>query len=775
MRFVLAAVIAVLLLGAVPVPQATAQNDDQHARLEVSKITPSVVGAGAPPEVTVTGTLTNTSSRAIHDVEARIQRGDPTTSEAAAQRAVRDGSRTVAEQNFTSITGSIAPGQRVPFELRIPFTGPNSLQVTSPGVYPLLVNVNGRPAGGARARIDEAHFLLPVLAAPGAAPAAPPKPAPTTMLVPIVDYPRLARGPVPGSRPVLMDDLLSESLAPGGRLYELVRAVGETAGPGSRLGNALCFAIDPDLLATVRAMQTGYLVRQPSGGTVEGIGAGTARLWLSKLKEATAGRCVIPLPYSDVDVVALGRAGLPDVIRGALDTSSRQLVQETLGVEPRKDVLWPVEGTIDEPAAGQVAAQAPDGPGITTALLRPEAISGPTPARVRGSGLAALSIDPLVASALDPLRDTTRETTELSPQTGDGVVAAQNALGALAFRANTASAPGGSVLVAPPRRWNVSGGDVRALLTGMEQLAAAGVVQPTSLPEPDASKLPEVDLSYPVDAAGREIPRRVLNELAAQNYRVGDLFRAADREPAVNVQEADVTNPMRNALLRGASSAWRGNPDAARYWVNAGRRALDLEFSRVRLEEPNGKLTLGGESDNYIPLTVANDLPVTVSVVFRIPRTPGLETKDLGVLRIPAQGRRSFFLPTTVHRSGQFTLDISLATPSGTELGPPKRLRLESGAYGPVILVLTIIAASLLIVLSAFRVYRRFRNRVRRVAAANAAAAEQPDAGPQATEQPETGSPGTEQTEIGQTSNGQTGTESQTTPLTTTESDRSPG
>ena len=744
MRFLLSAVVAVLLLGAVAVPPtASAQAATEQTLLEVTKITPSVVQGGSPGEVTVSGTLTNTGERRIDGIEARIQRGNPVAAESAAQQAMRESSATVTDPNFTPIIGGLAPGQRMPFELRVPFTGANSLQISSPGVYPLLVNINGRPASGGRARIAQQHFLLPVLTTPGAPPpAAPPKPAPSTLLIPIVDYPRLTRGGTPGTRPVLLDDMLSTSLAPGGRLYELVQAVEDGAAPGSPLGSSLCFAIDPDLLATVNVMQGGYEVQQRTGGTVDGIGSGAARLWLGKLKEATSGRCVIPLPYADVDVVALGRAGLPDLIKGSMESSS-QLVSSILGVEPRKDVLWPVEGSIDQPAAGQLS-----GAGVTTTLLRPEALGGVAPARVRGQGLAAMTTDPLVATALDPLRDTPRETTEMSPPAGGGMASAQNALGALVFRANTGS--GAPTVITPPRRWNVSGEDVRGLLGGMQQLAAAGYLEPTALPELNRGTLPEADLTYPVGAAAREIPQRVLDQLAGQNYKVGDLYRASEVERSVNIDPAQVTNPLRDALLRGASSAWRGAPDAARYWVTTGARALQGELSRVRLEEGNTKISQS-ETNSHIPVTISNGLPVTVSVVLRIPQTPGITTQDLGLLKVPAQGRRTFYVPTEVQRSGAFTVDVHLTTPAGTELGTPQRMRFDAGTYGPVTLVLTIVAGALLIVLSALRIFRRLRNRIRRNRAAGQGA---PAAEPTADEPPRI--------------------ESETTPLTTTDSDRGP-
>ena len=170
MRFLLAAVVAALFAVVVPpMPRAHAQEDGKFAQLDVTKITPSVVTGGSPGELVVAGRLTNTSDRAISDVEVRIQRGNPVTNEPATQRAMRGDVPTVTEPAFSPVVNRLAPGQQVPVEFHIPFTGPNSLQISQPGIFPLLVNINGVPRSGARSRIAEGRFLLPVSAPPGGA------------------------------------------------------------------------------------------------------------------------------------------------------------------------------------------------------------------------------------------------------------------------------------------------------------------------------------------------------------------------------------------------------------------------------------------------------------------------------------------------------------------------------------------------------------------------------------------------------------------------------
>lgn len=701
MRFLLAALIAVLTLATFPVllPARAQAQDQGGAELEVTGVTPSAVRGDSPPEVTVTGRLTNTGDAAINDVEARIQRGNPTTTEPETERAMRDGAESVTEPQFNPVVDRIEPGEQVPVEFSAP-VGPDGLQIDEPGTYPLLVNVNGSSDAGGRARVTEEQFLLPVLAPPGGQPQTPPEPTPVSMTVPIVDFPRLERQTLPGSQAVLVDDELASSLAPGGRLYDIVESVADRAPPGSPLGSSLCFAVDPDLLVTVEAMQSGYRVRQPNGTTEEGIGSSAAELWLSKLRDATEGRCVTSLPYGDADIVALGRAGLPDLINGAMDGTD--LVRAILRTEPR-EALWPIEGALDEPAVGELDE-------VKTALLEPSALSTEpgslSPVQVRGHDMTAVPIDPLLRSALDPNRGTPDEVTDLSPS-GNGVLTAQNALGALAFRATSGAVPDSTSVIVPPRRWNMRGDDVRALLDGMQQLTDAGYIRPTSLPDPPPEGLPQADLDYPVEAAGAEIPRGVLRELAGQNFKVGDLYRSSETDPSNDIDRGRITTPLRNGLLRGASSAWRGDPEAAHQSVGVGTRAVNNVLNKVRLDGYHGKITLA-QANSPVPVTVVNDLPVTVKVVLQIPRVPGVDIQNFdGTLTIPANGKRQLHVNTTAHRAGKFNIDFAVATQSGTRLGEPLRLQVTSNAAGPLIPVLTGVAGGLLVLLSGYRIFRR--------------------------------------------------------------------
>lgn len=744
MRFLLTAVVTVLLVSFLAVP-SSADPARTSVHMEVTKITPSVVDGSTPGQLTITGTLTNTGDRHVNGLQASVGRGQPTQSEAATERAL-NGTSTSEQTPGIPVPGELAPGGKLPFTVQVPLTGPGSLNATQPGTYPAELDLSA--AGG---RVAGGDFLLPVVAPPGA-PAPPPAhpPMPASLLLPIVDYPRMEQKERPGAPTVLADDDLASSLQPGGRLNNLAKGVRDGMRQISpQAAQGVCFAIDPDLVDTVASMQGGYQVRQQDGSVRPGSGAEAARHWLGDLRTAVRGHCVAQLPDTDADVSALARAGLPDVVRGSMDNYGSNVLRRSLSVEPRNDVIWPAGGALNQPAAQALASG-----GVRTAVLNPEAMTTPRnslrPATLQRSGMQALSVDPLVSTALNPDHRARPNQTAPTPEGGDSLTA-EKAVAALAFRSTTGHQPDAHPVIAPPRRWSVGSGDVATLLSGLDALARNGYVKPTELPEPKPQQAQQsaqqgtspqssnpaapqpgqpsqpgqqgqqgqqgqgdqtpqpipADLAYPSWAARDEIPPAVVKRVAQQNFKVGDLFRSSLKDPQVNLDPADVTSPLRDGLLHGASNAWRGNPGAANEWVDRGTETLERTLNGVQVARI-APISLA-DSNSPIPVTVNNQLPITVSVKLRAPAPAGvaIDMSSMDRLRIPARGNRLVFVPANVQRPGPFTLDISATALDGTQLGWPTELQAESNVYGGVTRVITFAAAALLFLLSGRRLVRR--------------------------------------------------------------------
>ena len=333
--------LALLTLFAAPavVPHAAAGEPGAVPFLQVriDSITPEVVTTTSEPTVTVTGSILNVGDRPVHDVMVRLEHAAAVTSSAGLRTNLTgnvDQYEPVAD--FITVAPELLRGQDVPFNLNYPLRSAelSSLHIDKPGVYPVMVNVNGTPDYGAPARLDDARFLLPVLGVPPE-PAAdsaadtltavvPPdtsKPVRLTMLWPLADRPRLAAGAPGGTTPVrLIDDDLATSLAPGGRLDTLLSAVdfatSPPVDPGGEVRNAMCLAVDPDLLVTVNAMTAGYVVNDapdagPSTPTHPGAGQDAAVGWLNRLKALAQRMCVAPTTYAQADLDALQRVGDP--------------------------------------------------------------------------------------------------------------------------------------------------------------------------------------------------------------------------------------------------------------------------------------------------------------------------------------------------------------------------------------------------------------------------------------------------------------------------------
>lgn len=671
------------------------------ARLDQLALAPKVLTAN-DQTLTITGKITNTSDRAIHDVEVRLQEDKPLTSEAQLRRAVGPNpADSPSSRRFALVTDTLEPGQSANVTIAAPLNnGPDALRMPTPGVYPLLVNVNGVPDYGGQSRVATSSMLIPVLGTKDAPPPpAPGGPAGVTMLWPLVDRPHLM--PRQNGQIVLADDDLSTALAPGGRLSNLVGAVEQQAAAGSPLSTGLCFAIDPDLVLTVSEMSGGYLV-QNGDQLVPGRAAPVARLWLNRLRGIVQGRCVLALPLADADLVALSQAKLTGLTTGAF-TDGDAVIRTLLKVQPVEPrAVWPVDGAVDEATLSDLTSKN----GVRTLLLGAQGLAGGEAPRggpiplTGGNGAVALQTDPMLDAAF-----ASSEPNQLT---------AQNVLGALAFRtAFDPSAPRSPVLIAPPRQWAGSLEELTGSLALWTQLQAAGDVQPLSLA--DALKLPaqaSSKVSYQAQAAvgrlspPRPIPPTITARVARTSNSAGSLMQAMTKEDKGQADPDTLVQPVQESLLRASSVAWRPDNAAANRGVDIAVAELDYLRSQVFLASPSGPLNMAS-TDSPIPLTIQNNLPVTMTVLVNIAPTPGLKLSETRLWKIPPNGQRSIRVLGQILRSGRFAVDVGLSTGGGLTLGHQVRLEINSSAYGLTTLILTITAGVALLLLSGRRIVRR--------------------------------------------------------------------
>ncbi|MEU4442630.1 DUF6049 family protein [Actinosynnema sp. NPDC050801] len=687
------------------------QQSQVWLRLDVEEMTPRVITSDGPDSITISGKVVNVGDRALEDIELRLERGQPLTSEDEVRKALREPTDAeFVQPNFTPVTDRLEQNESKPFRLTVPLGGtdPTSLRITEPGIYPVLANINGVPAYGGRARLAALSTLLPVLAMPGGqAPTPPANPAKLTLLWPLADRPRI----VTANPTVLTDDELAGSVSMGGRLYGLLMAYESAL--TSPLAAGVCLAVDPDLLRTVAAMAQGYEVR----GQGAGKGRSGAELWLDRLRLLVAGRCVIALPDADADLVALSRAELGGL--GDLALDGTEVIRDILRVQPTQGLTWPEDGVLDQQTLAALT-----GRGVTSLVLDQSAVAGtPGTGPVRfdvadGKPVTAVRIDGMVSDALQGTA-ATRPVAGVTTPSETRPVSVQNALAALTFRAGFQST-GQNVVIAPPRRWNAPTGEVDTLLRTTKSLVAGGFATPVAL-ESLLAAPPEqtAALSYPVEAGAREVPPAVTASVADSWRRLQQLSESMSQPDAASAEPRDLIDPLRMTLLRAVSGAWRGNEDGARGALAVGREQIDGLQGQVTVTEPNSPILLGS-GDSPIPLSIKNRLDVRITVRIVIEDTPGIVAKELADVELPARGDRLVRVPVEVQRSGRFPVHIRLVTTSGVELGERARLEVSSSAYGTITVVITGLAAAALVLLSARRIYRRVR-------AARAATAQVPD------------------------------------------------
>ncbi|GAB2998202.1 DUF6049 family protein [Saccharothrix stipae] len=687
------------------------QQSQVWLRLDVEEMTPRVITSDGPDSITISGKVVNVGDRALEDIELRLERGQPLTSEDEVRKALREPTDAeFVQPNFTPVTDRLEQNESKPFRLTVPLRGtdPTSLRITEPGIYPILANINGVPAYGGRARLAALSTLLPVLAMPGGqAPTPPANPAKLTLLWPLADRPRI----VTANPTVLTDDELAGSVSMGGRLYGLLMAYESAL--ASPLAGGVCLAVDPDLLRTVAAMAQGYEVR----GQGAGKGRSGAELWLDRLRLLVAGRCVIALPDADADLVALSRAELSGL--GDLALDGAEVIRDILRVQPTQGLTWPEDGVLDQQTLAALTGQ-----GVTSLVLDQSAVAGtPGTGPVRfdvadGKPVTAVRIDGMVSDALQGTA-ATRPVAGVTTPSETRPVSVQNALAALTFRAGFQNT-GQHVVIAPPRRWNAPTGEVDMLLRTTKSLVAGGFAAPVAL-ESLVAAPPEqtAALSYPVEAGAREVPPAVTASVADSWRRLQQLSESMSQPDAESAEPRDLIDPLRMTLLRAVSGAWRGNEDGARAALAVGREQIDGLQGQVTVTEPNSPILLGS-GDSPIPLSIKNRLDVRITVRIVIEDTPGIVAKELADVELPARGDRLVRVPVEVQRSGRFPVHIRLVTTSGVELGERARLEVSSSAYGTITVVITGLAAAALVLLSARRIYRRVR-------ATRAATAQVPD------------------------------------------------
>ena len=653
-------------------------------QVTISSLEPRSV---APDSVIlVSGTLTNDSDDTITDLTVRLQRGDRLTSrQALAEDAARPSAGSTAQAPFEPQDGALEAGDDQQFTYQ---TTAADLAITEPGVYPVLINVNGTRDG----LVERVGELSTYLVAPGA----PTSRTSVAWLWPLTD------GPHRDATGDFTDDDLAASVGPDGRLDRALDVLEDLPDGGRTVPVTL--AVDPALVEALGEMAGGYTV-----DGVPGSGVAAAGEWLQRLRAQAAVHPVVALPYADVDVDALQAAGLPDVVTRALpgtpagvaapqepDTdgttgAGAQIIAEALDTTPRTDLVWPAGGQVRADTLATLTAA-----GVDQLVLSQSAYSD-AGAAVGSTGRAAAARVPVDAPGgqlTTLVADSALSDVVAAADTAPGGARAAEPrylaeLGVLTDQlAAVDPAVAQTVLVVPPRELEADPSWATAMLADtvtQPWLAATSVADLADGPSADAGTLVAPTDTTALGGAGMAAVARAV--------AVRD-----DVAAAVVDDPGDVLAGYDAAIARSTSAAWRTDPTG---FAAAGadvEQTLDGLRGQVGLVVPaDGTYSLAS-SDAPLVLTVRNDLPFAVTVVLDLQARAGVGfTADpVPAQRLEPESRTVVTVPTTVRQSGGFTVVAQLTTPAGGELGSPVELRVSSTAYGPITLAITIGAAVLL-------------------------------------------------------------------------------
>ncbi|BBY03523.1 hypothetical protein [Mycobacterium seoulense] len=751
----LAAVIGIvagfgMLTGPV-MPHATAGEPGvtPFVRVRIDQVTPDVVTTTSPPVVTVSGMVTNIGDRPVRDVMVRLEHAGAVTT-SAGLRTTLDGDTDQYQPaaDFLTVAPELQRGQQAGFTLSAPLRSltKQSLGVEKPGIYPVLVNVNGTPDYGAPARLDNARFLLPVVGVPpdqggdlGSAVAPDTsKPVGLTMLWPLADRPRLAPGVPGGTIPVrLVDDDLAGSLASGGRLDILLSAAevatSHDVDPDGAVGRALCLAVDPDLLVTVNAMTAGYVVTDPPEGpgqlpgtlTHPGAGQAAATEWLNRLRALARRTCVAPLPYAQADLDALQRVN-DRGLSAAATTGVNSIVDRILDVPSIHGATLLPDGPLTNRAVNLLGANentvavaaadlsAPDAQGSTDAAdtaprrLSPQVVVAPFDPAV-GAALAGAGNSPAVPTYLDPSL-----TVRLAHDSA--TARRQDALGSMFWHALRPDDEPRTQLLVPPATWNLQADDAHVILTALTTSIRSGLAVPRPLPavvtEANPVGQPGAEPSEPVGASTSARGRfgdDVTASIAGQVGRLWGLTSALTTDDRTGLTGIQYTAPLREDMLRALSQSEppdTRNGMAQQRLAVVGKTINDL-FGAVTIVNPGGSYTLATEH-SPLPLALHNGLAVPIRVRLQVDAPPGMRVTDVGQIELPP-GYLPLRVPIEVNFTQRVAIDVTLRTPDGLRLGDPVRLSVHSNAYGKVLFAITMTAAAVLVLLAGRRLWHRFR------------------------------------------------------------------
>lgn len=604
-------------------------------------------------------------------------------------------------------------------------------------IYPMRIAVHRSGRAGAQVAVAYTFLVW-----------APPQPSlqatAISTVLPISAPPKLR------SDGMLTDNILANDIGPGGRLSTLLEALD----PTSRRRSAVALALDPTLLKALAVMAGRdtfgtamicvkvpapcYRFASPTGPQERPVST-AAGTFLDHLRAFadTAGNTVFALPWGDVDLTALIRAGQANDALYAVNTG-RIVVAAALGrSSPTGDLpaSYPIDGLADAATLDLLALA-----DRTTVILDDRLLpangtmrtaTAPSIQQTADGPIRVLAADSRLAAVV----------TAPSPSQPASGSFQQYAAVQAELAMITAERPTDDrlVVLALPRLWNPPADWARLLLPILATgIGVGGDYQQffTPAPLPTSPVTPEAmatasstrTVTYPAWAAAQEIPTSYVDaveHLRAETALLDPVLcarlsttagHATTTSPKDCLLRETVIGPMKDTLMTALSAAWRtSRPGAVPLSQEVDGRITLIRDSIQVIASPKVTLT---SRNGTVPLTVenvstthaGNTYPMTVVLSLSSNDKTRLRSPSTVALTIEPGEKQQVEVSVSSDSAGTFPVYIQVLTPDGKRLtSEPARILVRSTAYGAIATAITYTTVGLFAAAVLLRLTRRRR------------------------------------------------------------------
>lgn len=492
----------------------------------------------------------------------------------------------------------------------------------------------------------------------------------------VVPIMTLSAPPQRGVDGLFLNDSLALSVLQGGRLRSQLDAM--------LLVRNTTWLIDPLTLESVRAIAAGARIRSDDGiRAVTDEEMSAAQQWLDDLRLVAARGNTYAIPTGDLDVRAALKFGHRTLVRDAVSTAAAR-VNAVLGTTGITTAVPVYGGSVTSStwillreAKAEIALVDDNAYTSTQTRYTPSS-------NYRATGFAdapVLVTDAAITNALTGNRPEAARRQEFAAQLLMTYLEQPNKQRTIA--------------VALPHTW------VPEPTTRTSDVLNADWLRQETIAD--------------AQSVAVEDRRVVVTKATERQQRQERALRAALAKQRVLDRLTDDPGFTRNLAdaVTGVTSRWLTAPMAKDVYSNALRVELADYAASVRVVT-RGDIVFGGEQ-GVVPVTVANGLPVPVTVVLGASGLPSVRVEPTArtPLDINAGKRVSIELPTRVTGSGTAYLQLWLETNDGSMIGDAVILDIRSAAYARVASYLVAAAFVTLLLLIAMNTVRRIRLRRR--------------------------------------------------------------